>query len=753
MSLRRIIKQRAIIGILFGIVVAGSSYVAVNANVFGRPFNVGYFTNQLDGQQRGDNVLPAWGGPGGNGRDAFPAGYVNSVPRLLEILKDANRDGGNNQRVTGSAFIVNTMLGRNGPGAGRNVSGADWAELKARLDDRAAKGKINWDVLQSSGGVNSYYATSVRDDAFYNDNEINHAIVIYNDDNSVAYAIFHYCANPVGRPTGLPKAGPQDAANLCKPMRIEVDPRTDYNGNGIPVAVSINGNVLGVPSTPSTINTPQYVTGDVYTVNFNETGPHISGYHPVYDSKGNYIRSDPDYAPPISWSSQIGPCYDYRLTPSVITDRANIESGSVPTTVYRVVDNQSPTNPAGTTKTPPDVDWRLTKMIYAPGTQIDTAARDSNNDPCGTFSPAGRTSCTTVLKTVGAIPPGHSQTPFDYSPESDLVAGSHVCFVTSVSNPNQEPFPSPPDPAWRHSEMKCMVVSKKPKIQVLGGDVRVGGMIDTSTSDLNVSGTQKLYGSWVEYGALSTGLNNHFASGSGLHKGGASSQSAWSNLTFANVGGYGNFGLLTRNPGLVGQYTSGNSGSSAVPNAVPNIGTLASGTYTAGDLSIGTSDIGQDNGVGKSIIIYATGTVTITGDIRYVYNGGDIFTNMSQIPQLVIVAKHINIVGVVKRIDAWLMTSGSLDNSISTCSDQPGAVYVAVPLVVAQCNLPLVINGPVVTSHLYLRRTAGAEDANHADNPSEVFNLRPDAYLWAQIHSASAGKAETVYTSELPPRF
>jgi hypothetical protein len=167
-----------------------------------------------------------------------------------------------------------------------------------------------------------------------------------------------------------------------------------------------------------------------------------------------------------------------------------------------------------------------------------------------------------------------------------------------------------------------------------------------------------------------------------------------------------------------------------------NLGSLASGTYKIGDGTITASTIGA----GKSIIIISTGTVTIQGNIAYV---GGPFTDINQLPQVVIIAKQINITGGVGQVDSWLVTEPN--GAINTCSDRP----VASPLNSSVCNVKLAVNGPVATSHLYLRRTASASPNDSA----EVFNLRPDAYLWSALQANQNGKARTVYTTELPPRF
>jgi hypothetical protein len=63
------------------------------------------------------------------------------------------------------------------------------------------------------------------------------------------------------------------------------------------------------------------------------------------------------------------------------------------------------------------------------------------------------------------------------------------------------------------------------------------------------------------------------------------------------------------------------------------------------------------------------------------------------------------------------------------------------------------VNGPVVTGKLVLNRTAGSGTGAQSGDPAERFNLRPDAFLWARLQATGNDKAQTVYSTELPPRF
>jgi hypothetical protein len=150
----------------------------------------------------------------------------------------------------------------------------------------------------------------------------------------------------------------------------------------------------------------------------------------------------------------------------------------------------------------------------------------------------------------------------------------------------------------------------------------------------------------------------------------------------------------------------------------------------------------------------SSGTVTIVGNQYYdINNGGAKYKNISQLPQLVIIANKIDIAAAVTQIDAWLYTDSG--GSINTCvTDELGATVGAITnLTVGKCKNKLTVNGPVSTGKLYLWRTAGSGAGGASGDPAEVFNLRADAYLWAYARASGSGRVTTVYTTELPPRY
>jgi len=402
--------------------------------------------------------------------------------------------------------------------------------------------------------------------------------------------------------------------------------------------------------------------------------------------------------------------------------------------------------------------WEITKIVVQPGAGIPqnvAGGTISGTAPCQSgggaasgnhFQGAGAT-CDNIAAGTGVFNLGNPAQNLKPSALNhnigDVPAGTRVCFALSIQPRSNT------DNRWAHSRPVCAMVSKKPKLQVWGGDLSVRGDVETSTSRKNLGG-MKTFGSWVEYGLLAIGQNRGMASGSGLNGGHAGAADQWNRLTFANIdnsgaNSYGYYSLPIQ-PALSGQFI--NNPSNGAPGA--DLGALNSGTYKGANATISTSDVAQDGaGKGKTIIIVASGTVAINGNITYKGPGGsDNFTSANQLPQVIIIANAINIAGGVNRIDAWLLTTGA-NGTINTCSD----VAVTAPLTIDICSAPLTINGPLETSHLYLRRTAGSGTGSASGDPAETFNLRGDAYIWARNREGEAGKAQTVYSVELPPRF
>ena len=443
--------------------------------------------------------------------------------------------------------------------------------------------------------------------------------------------------------------------------------------------------------------------------------------------------------------------YSYELTPGVSGPNGVTTVGASIPDVIPTVNNllPAPYQQKHTTDSRP-TEWQLKRIEVAPGGSITMTQQEDNQAPCAHYG----NKCLDKGSGTQVFPP--NSTPLAQlageTVDPSTPVGTRICYTLSV-RPFREFAYQATDNRWRHSVPVCVTVAKQPKVQVWGGDVRTRGSIETGTTNVNEGGTTKLFGSWVEYGAFSVGSNSRFASGSGLNNGSTdlASAASWNKLTFANVDSsgsskYGNFTLPSGLPPLASQFMAAASNGSPAAD----LDSLGSGVYktTANNFTINASSVGQTGNIGKTIVIVSTNTIVIDGDISYRGNGAsENFNDVKELPQVIIIAKDIKITNNTQRIDAWLLTTP--DGSINTCSDRA----LTDPLNSTVCQNPLTVNGPVATSHLYLRRTAGSDDVARAGVPAEIFNLRADALLWAYGRASASDKAQTVYSKELPPRF
>lgn len=441
-------------------------------------------------------------------------------------------------------------------------------------------------------------------------------------------------------------------------------------------------------------------------------------------------------------------CYqglDYTLTPT-ITGSPSTGEGGAPVTLSPNVSNLGSTQSS-------NVAWEVNTFNLNPSEGV----------------PAGGDSSLTAAQFYGHSPTlissgtrmfARGNTPLTVPNQSlgDLPIGSRVCYTLSV-----RPFSSSAGTTARHSTPFCVTISKKPKVQIIGSDLVVGksatSTIVTSTTRKSVSGTQRTYGSWGEYGVIASGIITGFGSGGGYSGGNTSpAYCDASYLTFTNAGTStcastsstkGGYALAQQLPDIAGRFIY----TVPITGATFNVSNVSSGVYGVDPQTSPTISVSANPGAGgqiqagRSIIISApSATINITSNIEYT---GAALNRAGDIPQVVIIANNINIADSVTRIDAWLIATGPNGN-INTCAS---ITNPSTQLNANVCNQVLTVNGPVVAKHLYLYRTAGSDTGAGSGNPAEIFNLRPDAYLWATNYTASAGRLQTVSAKELPPRF
>ncbi|MGV9002051.1 MAG: hypothetical protein ACOH18_03825 [Candidatus Saccharimonadaceae bacterium] len=500
-----------------------------------------------------------------------------------------------------------------------------------------------------------------------------------------------------------------------------------------------------------------------------------TAYRVTQDDVGNTFCQNISWQPAawnngaqgVSTTLCAGVPFNYTLNPEIsnITDGDMVESavGVIPV-VGRVTNS-------GGTKSVANIQWQLTQIKYAPGVAMaNSGGGTSASDPCAYFT--GNSGCNPPLQS-GTEAAGYAKNAsVSYLADGNLgdeSVGTHLCYVMSVK-PN-----SSTSTDWRHSRLYCLVVGKQPKVQVTGGDLIVGRGYNAAGTKISANVITSIskkdivyYGSWSEYGMLPSGTVKGMASGSG-YAGGAGSNdlcnlvTPLSLLTFSNATSPTppSAAPATCNSSNIGQYSltsvsqydavatrfAVTAGASNLTGNI-NVAGLTSKVVYPGTGSINLSS-SADIIPGKWVIINApTADVRIMSNINYT---NATLTSASDIPQLVIIAKNIVIADNVSNVDAWLFAKGTgADGTLNTCDS---AVSEPTGLNSDVCATKLTINGPVIANHLYLYRTAGSGVGPASGEAAEVFNLRPDAYMWASTFSGIGAKARTATTAELPPRF
>ena len=380
----------------------------------------------------------------------------------------------------------------------------------------------------------------------------------------------------------------------------------------------------------------------------------------------------------------------------------------------------------------------------------------------------------------------------------DVEIGNYYCVVAAVypytSGASTNYSDKEGNHTWYVSTPTCRQIAKRPSFQVWGGSLYSAGKIATSTTTKNnlngVNGwgytatggsKNRTFGSWVELGVTSNGVVSGLASGAALGDttdgiGGDSSNDFCKNRVPLSIANYsknvsycptvpvlapsGVYSDGSTREKLVNYIASGNTTNTNGENIIldnknnytevtTESGISARYTYKKGDISIAANDISA----GVTHVIRATGNVTITGDIKYDNNNKDKkYTNLSQIPKLIIYAKDIIINCNVTQVDAILIAEGN----VNTC---PSENYNS-----STNAKRLKINGMILANSLTLNRTYGAGTGTNSKEPAEIINYDTSTVLWLnyKITSTENGggatknddtKLSTTYIHELAPRY
>jgi len=446
-------------------------------------------------------------------------------------------------------------------------------------------------------------------------------------------------------------------------------------------------------------------------------------------------------------------CYrgtSFNLTPSITGSPKDIDGSTNEVQLIPTVANAGPTGSS-------NVEWRVTTFRLAPGV-AEPVGGTGSGVPASYYG----NSATDIKSGTRQFPRNTTNLQNELARQAigDYPVGTKICYGLSV-----RPY-SHTTGNWRYSKPFCIIVTKKPKFQVLGSDVLVGRPFPGAVAQVSkitageTNQISRTYGSWVEYAAVATGTITGFASASG-YAGGVprttdcgvafltlANTSAASPSRCSSTSSLGSFDTKKTIPDIASRFST-SSTTTKLTGAVDLGGSNRQGIYTIDDNAASIDLSATTLKSGQWVVINApTKTVNITGDIKYT---DGVLNAPSDIPQLVIIANRINIRSSVARVDAWLVAKGT-EGLINTCRDAADNADL-ISLSSTMCAVQLTVNGPVMAKKLVLNRTSGAGAGTAAGTPGEIFNLRPDAYIWAATRASTTGRVQTVYTQELPPRF
>lgn len=742
--------------------------------------------------------------------DGLPAS-VNSAGELYNYVKN-EYDHGDYRAQTGAAFLVKSMLGigeadrGRGYFPGRNVDGAMWAQWNAAINNS------DLDMTWNDTSYTANYDTGM--DAATDVYRVNHTAsgnyVVFKIGGNVVYAINRECANPDGSYGKIPDPNNWSISRSSTVTSISGTSSTSTAKVGSTVTWSHTVKNNGPDATDKNVvthyqnridNTPASAAwndpgteGSGGTVGVNFASGASTSYNSTYVIKASDIgkklcratSTKPSSSTDGEWRESNGDCvtvpYDFSLVPTTNTLDGIIEPGALISDIYPSINNTGSSPSNGPSQ------WELDKIVVAPTGTITNASQTSPSAPCVVFA----NTCTTVGTGNQVFPPGNTPVTTlagEVVPLNTPV-GTRICFALSV-----KPYKDG-STDWRLSAPTCVTVAKKPKVQVLGGDLVVGrGTVSNPEATSNVVTSTSFasdpvnlyYGSWSEYAIIPSGTVTGMASGA-MYAGGSSDSNLCklSVLTISNV--TTGSSCTPSVPSKIGKYNNTSIAPDAasrfpvetttpkITTSTKDISSLTTGqTWTTpatlSNLSITSS---TSFGAGKWVVINAPDTtITISSDIYVGVSSSSAhtptaLTSIKDIPQVVIIAKNIIIADNVKNVDAWLIASGGSlvknsagvvvgraeDGILNTCAIG-GTDMDPTHLNATNCAVPLTINGPIMANHLLLRRTGGAAvgAGTTQGTPAETFNLRADAYIWASAYSPGNGRLPTVSNQELPPRF
>ena len=398
----------------------------------------------------------------------------------------------------------------------------------------------------------------------------------------------------------------------------------------------------------------------------------------------------------------------------------------------------------------------------------------------------------------------------------DAKAGDYFCATLAVypssSGSDDRQMNASGSDSWLIASPKCIVIAKKPSLQVWGGGAYTVGSVSTSVSQKNSlypntssfsysgPGGTTVFGSWIEQELIVSGSVTNTASGAGLAKNKNSSAGFGINggigskfcsdlvaLTIANnIGGscgngaigHSGVGTTTKNIAALLDYFEQFTNMSSEPSygrfgyyITKYSETGKSIQYyhiTDDDTVLSDTDQSITNGnadiTSNTVVVKAENSIRIDHNIYVVGNA----STLGQVSQVIIYAAgDIKINCGVDRIDAVLISAGTID----TC-------YNGGDINSEARSNQLTINGVVIAKKLTLGRTYGnsmglanggyilkkgigaqPDTVRHtvpgSETPAEIINYDASLLLWGE-GMASAEESDTftvTYQHELAPRY
>lgn len=451
-----------------------------------------------------------------------------------------------------------------------------------------------------------------------------------------------------------------------------------------------------------------------------------------YDSSGNQLYAiRKACGNPVGWSfSGLPNPVPYNLQPIV---NASVVGAAPGTTVAEPGDTIN-------------FDFRINATTGTPSPVVNCSVANTNRT--GYFGPV----------VGGAAPPTTCPRSFPGNSSTAVASQSVVATANTTVCRRLAVQPATPAGDLRQQEA-CVVVTSKPYFKVYGGDVSVGGGLETApntcTTNNNAAavawnkGTAGSYsGAGGQYAVQAMRGITDFASA----QGNASGAPAPTGLSFANTAtnvGSGNFGGNFQSVKCISDYYGRKPTSGVQP-----LSSLArgKGVYEAtGNTTFpgGTIEPNDD------ITIYVDGDLHIANPITFSGSWTAASTPLLQI----IVRGNIYISSTVTRLDGIYIAqpNGGTGGTIYTCATGFTAPVLANGAFYTPCaNNKLTVNGAFIADSIEFTRTRGtlrgatAAEPGSSANIAEVFNFGPA--FWMKQPTPTSGRVDNYDAiTSLPP--